>query len=76
MSSLWEVLLVEKKTELLTLFPKSKQACTVFFKPFEIRLVKRKMVNFLKTLKTSNGFGRRRNATSLKSFDRWDLSLF
>ena len=63
-----------EKTELLTLFPKSKQACSVFFfKPFEIRLVKRIMVNFLKS---PDGFGRRRNATSLKSFDRWDLSLF
>ena len=39
-----------EKTELLTLFPKSKQACRVFFKPFEIRLVKRKMVNFLKKI--------------------------
>ena len=66
-----------REKDRITYIVSKKQASFYgFFKPFEIRLVKRKMVNFLKTLKTSNGFGRRRNATSLKSFDRWDLSLF
>ena len=65
-----------REKDRITYIVSKKQASRLvrfFFKPFEIRLVKRIMVNFLKS---PNGFGRRRNATSLKSFERWDLSLF